>query len=251
MQRFTARPLAQELSEDPSQWLTEPERHVIPRGIWLPLIGLALLEILVRVGAVPAHLLPAPSTVFATVVDLAGDGLWGHLGASVGRVLAGFAIGASAGAVLGVATGLSRRVDQFVGPTLQALRAIPSLAWVPLLLLWLGIDEAPKITLIAIGALFPVALNLHAGIRNVDRKLVEVARAFGLTSTAVALRVLVPASLPSLFTGLRQGLSLSWMFLVAAELIAATRGVGYLLTDGRETGRPDLVLAAILVLDIV
>ena len=123
-------------------------------------------------------------------------------------------------------------------PTLQGLRAIPSLAWVPLLLLWLGIDEAPKITLIALGAFFPVYLNLVAGVRNVDRKLVELGESIGLTPAAMVRRIFLPAALPSLFTGLRAGLGLSWMFLVAAELIAATSGLGYLLTDGRETGRP-------------
>lgn len=121
----------------------------------------------------------------------------------------------------------------------------------PLLLLWLGIDETPKIVLIALGAFFPVYLSLLAGIRNIDRKLVEVGRLYGLSSLALVRRILLPAALPSLFTGLRGALSLSWMFLVAAELIAATRGLGYLLSDGRETSRPDLVIAAILLLALL
>ncbi len=149
------------------------------------------------------------------------------------------------------AVGLSRRTEALLDPTFQALRAIPSLAWVPLLLLWLGIDEAPKITLIAIGAFFPVYLNFVAGIQNVDRKLVEVGGIYGLTGYRLIARIFLPAALPNLFTGLRTGLSLSWMFLVAAELIAATRGLGYLLTDGRETGRADLVIVAIIVLALL
>jgi sulfonate transport system permease protein len=132
-----------------------------------------------------------------------------------------------------------------IDPSMQALRAIPSLAWVPLLLLWLGIDEAPKITLIALGGLFPVYLGVSSGLRDVDRKLVEMARMLGLGPFALTRRVLLPAALPALMTGLRNGLSLSWMFMVAAELIAASSGLGYLLTDGRETGRADLVLVAI------
>jgi len=120
-----------------------------------------------------------------------------------------------------------------------------------LLLLWLGIDEAPKITLIAIGAFFPVYLNFVAGIQNVDRKLVEVGGIYGLSGLRLITRIFLPASLPNLFTGLRTGLSLAWMFLVAAELMAATRGLGYLLTDGRETGRADLVIVAIIVLALL
>ncbi|MBX9962637.1 MAG: ABC transporter permease [Burkholderiales bacterium] len=252
MQHFTARPLTHELGEDPAAWTTEPQRVSVPVGVWFPLAVVLLLEAAVRAGWIPAHLLPAPTTVLSTLYDLAASGaLWQHVAASGTRIATGFAIGAVAGVVLGLATGLRRSLEAAFDPTFQALRAIPSLAWVPLLLLWLGIDEAPKIVLIAIGALFPVYLSVQSGVRNVDRKLVELAQAFGLGQPAIAWRVLLPASLPSLFTGLRQALSLSWMFLVAAELIAATRGIGYLLTDGRETGRADVVLAAIVVLAVL
>ena len=147
--------------------------------------------------------------------------------------------------------GLSRLAHALLEPTFQALRAIPSLAWVPLLLLWLGIDEGSKLALIAIGGFFPVYMGVTSGIRDVDRKLIEVARMAGLSGVALARRVLLPAALPAILTGLRNGLSLAWMFLVAAELIAATRGLGFLLTDGRETGRTDIVLAAIVLLAIL
>ena len=163
------------------------------------------------------------------------------------KAQAAMGIGAVAGTVLGALTGALPVARSLLDPTLQALRAIPSLAWVPLLLLWLGIDESPKITLIAIGVFFPVYLNFVSGIHNVDRKLVEVGDIHGLTDWRLIARIFLPASLPNLFTGLRTGLSLAWMFLVAAELIAATKGLGYLLTDGRETGRADLVIVAIVV----
>lgn len=222
------------------------------RGWVVPLLILALLETLVRSGALPAHQMPAPSQVAQTLYLLAQSGeLWRHLNASLLRVGAGFAIGAALAIVIGTWVGLSRRAEAYLESTFQALRAIPSLAWVPLLLLWLGIDETPKIVLIALGAFFPVYLALLAGIRNIDRKLVEVGRLYGLSSLALVRRILLPAALPSLFTGLRGALSLSWMFLVAAELIAATRGLGYLLSDGRETSRPDLVIAAILLLALL
>ncbi len=131
-------------------------------------------------------------------------------------------------------------------PTLQAIRAVPSLAWVPLILLWLGIGETAKITLVAIGAFFPIYVALVSGIHGVDRKLVEVGTIFGLSRTALIARVLVPATLPQLLVGARIGLTQAWLFLVAAELLAATNGLGFLLTDGQQTSRTDEILVAIL-----
>jgi sulfonate transport system permease protein len=222
------------------------------QGLIFPLLLLVIWETVVRIGWVSAHMLPPPSELIVTLGDLASSGaLLGHIVISSLRVLIGFVIGASLALLVGAAVGLSRQIEALFDPTFQALRAIPSLAWVPLLLLWLGIDESPKITLIAIGAFFPVYLNFVAGIQNVDRKLVEVGGIYGLSGPRLVARIFLPAALPNLFTGLRTGLSLSWMFLVAAELIAATRGLGYLLTDGRETGRADLVIVAIIVLAVL
>ena len=220
-------------------------------GLLLPVTALAVTEIAVRSGAIPSHLLPAPTQILDTLVDLGAHGLLGHIGASTLRVAAGFSIGAVLAVLLGATVGLSRRAEALLDPTFQALRAIPSLAWVPLLLLWLGIDEAPKLVLIAIGAFFPIYMGVASGIRGVDRKLIEVARLYRLSNIALTKRVLLPAALPSILTGLRNGLSLAWMFMVAAELIAASRGLGYLLSDGRETSRADIVLAAIALLAIL
>lgn len=226
-----------------------------PPGAWLGLVlplGLLLLaELAARAGWLAPNLLPAPSEVLQTIQQLARQGLAGHVLASLLRVLGGFALGAGLAVLFGVLVGLSPLTLALLNPSFQALRAIPSLAWVPLLLLWLGIDEAPKIVLIAIGAFFPVYMGVSAGIRDVDRKLVEVARLRGLGRVALARRVLLPAALPAVLTGLRNGLSLAWMFMVAAELIAASQGLGYLLTDGRETSRADIVLAAIVLLALL
>jgi sulfonate transport system permease protein len=222
------------------------------QGLIVPIVLLIAWEAVVRAGLIAPNLLPPPSRLVGTLAELsAGGAILGHIAASGARVLAGFAIGAGLGVAAGAAIGLSPRAEALVGPTFQAVRAIPSLAWAPLLLLWLGIDEAPKIVLIAIGAFFPVYLNVVAGVHDVDRKLVEVGRIYGLGSVALARRIFLPAALPSVFTGLRSGLSLAWMFLVAAELIAATQGLGYLLTDGRETGRADEVIVAILLLALL
>ncbi|OZI38871.1 ABC transporter permease [Bordetella genomosp. 5] len=221
------------------------------RGWVLPVLILACLEALVRSGTMPDYLMPAPSQVFDTIVDLADGPLWQHIGISSFRVFSGFAIGAALALLIGTWVGLSRRAEAYLEPSFQALRAVPGLAWVPLLLIWLGIDEASKITLIAIGAFFPVYLNLVAGIRNVDRKLVEVGALYGFSSLRLVRYIFVPAALPNLFTGLRQALSMAWLCVVAAELLAATKGIGYLLTDGRETSRPDLVLVAIILLAVM
>jgi sulfonate transport system permease protein len=232
-----------------------PARAAVPR-VWLgalvPLAVLVLLEVVSRAGWVAANLLPPPSEVLNTLWWLLQQGsLLAHVAASSARVFTGFAVGAALALGVGALVGLSPRAERLLDPSFQALRAIPSLAWVPLLLLWLGIDESPKLVLIAIGAFFPVYMGVVAGFRDVDRKLVEVARMAGLSQLALVRRVLLPAALPSVMTGLRNGLSLAWMFMVAAELIAATKGLGYLLTDGRETGRADIVLAAIVLLALL
>lgn len=231
-----------------------PVRSPAPRwlvGTIVPIATVLLLELAGRLGWVAPNLLPPPSEVLHTLWLLTGQGLGGHLVASTLRVALGFALGAGAALAVGALVGLNRRAEWLLDPSFQALRAIPSLAWVPLLLLWLGIDESPKLVLIAIGAFFPVYMGVASGFRDVDRKLVEVARMAGLSQLSLVRRVLVPGALPAILTGLRNGLSLAWMFMVAAELIAATQGLGYLLTDGRETSRADIVLAAIVLLALL
>ncbi len=215
----------------------------------LPAAILVAWQLSLSLGLFKAHQLPPPLTALTTAWDqlLAGK-LQQHILATLVRVSAGFLLGSSAALVLGMAVGLVRSIDRAVDPTLQALRTVPTLAWAPLLLLWLGIDEAPKLTLVAIGAFFPVYVNLVAGVRGVDRKFIEVGRVYGLSWSAIARRIVLPASLPSLLTGLRLGLSQAWLFVVVAELIAATRGLGFLLTDNQNLSRVDLMMVALLCL---
>jgi sulfonate transport system permease protein len=217
----------------------------------LPVLVLGAIEIAGRLGWVASNLLPTPSDIAKALLELGWRTVAGHVAASTARVAAGFAIGAASAVAIGAMVGLSSTARSLLDPSFQALRAIPSLAWVPLLLLWLGIGEAPKLAMIAIGAFFPVCMGVASGIRGVDRKLVEVASLMRLDAFALVRRVLLPAALPSVMTGLRNGLSLAWMFMVAGELIAASSGLGYLLTDGRETSRADLVLAAIVLLAVL
>jgi sulfonate transport system permease protein len=196
--------------------------------------------------------LPPPRQVWTVVRDLAASGdLTRHLVASVRRVGLGFAVGAVAALVLGTGVGLSRTFEWLADPTLQALRNVPSLAWVPFLLLWLGIDETPKITLIAIGSFFPVYLNLVSGIRQADRKLVEVGAIFGLSRGAQIGQIFLPAASPYILAGLRIGAGQAWLFLVAAELIASTRGLGFMLIDGQNNLRPDIMVVGILTLALL
>lgn len=221
-------------------------------GFLLPIGLLVLWEVAVRQAWVSAHQLPPPSSLAATAWELAENGtLFRHAWVSSLRVLAGFLIGATLAVLVGSIVALVRPVERLIDPTFQGLRAVPSLAWVPLLLLWFGIDETPKLVLIAIGTFFPVYLATFSGLGNVDRKLVEVGRQAGLDRKSLLWRILIPAALPGIFTGLRAALSLGWMFLVAAELIASTQGLGYLLSDGRETGRVDFVFIAILSLALL
>jgi sulfonate transport system permease protein len=198
-------------------------------------------------GAIKSYQLASPQAVLVELNDLASRGLlWTNLGASLERVAIGFAFAALLAIILGSLVGASRTAEKLLDPTLQALRSVPSLAWVPLLLLWLGIGETAKVTLVAIGAFFPVYVALASAIRNVDRKLVEVARVLGVRGVPFVARVLLPAALPQLLVGLRIGLTQAWLFLVAAELLGASRGLGFLLTDGQQIARTDEILVAIL-----
>ncbi len=212
----------------------------------VPLALLAAWAAATLSGRVPSYQLASPRDVVRALAELAASGvLWKDLGASIERIAIGFAFALVLAIVLGAFVGSSRVAEQLVDPTLQAIRAVPSLAWVPLLLLWLGIGENAKITLVAIGAFFPIYVATVAGIRGVDRKLVEVGRSLGLRPFELAVRVLVPATLPQLFVGARIGLTQAWLFLVAAELLAASNGLGFLLTDGQQTSRTDEILVAI------
>jgi sulfonate transport system permease protein len=227
--------------------MASPALRSTALGLVVPLLLLCVWGLNGWCGWVRANLLPPPSAVAGTVIELARRGeLWGHIEITLLRVLFGFALGTIAATALGALTGYSMLWRRLLDPMLQALRSIPSIAWVPLFILWLGIFEAAKVTLITVGVFFPVYLNLMAGIETVDRRLVEVGRVYRFSSWRLIWRILVPATLPAYVTGLRSGLGLGWMFVVAAEIMGASKGLGFLLIDGEQTGRPALIIAAIL-----
>lgn len=196
--------------------------------------------------------LPSPGSVIEAGIDLAQRGeLWTHVGISVQRVLLGFAIGAVLGLMFGSLVGLSTWADALLAPTIGAFRAVPSLAWVPLLILWMKIGEDSKVTLIAIGAFFPIFTTVYMALRHVDKNLVEAGRAFGLSGLTLLTTIQLPAVVPSVFSGLRLALAQAWLFLVAAELIASSMGLGFLLTDSQNNGRTDRLLLAIILLAVI
>ena len=205
-----------------------------------------------RAGLSNGRLVPPPSVIYATFADLAKTGeLQRHALATLTRVAAGFGIGVGVGTLLGAITGYSLLIRRFIDPSLQALRAIPSIAWVPLFILWLGIFEASKVTLIAVGVFFPVYLGVMGAVMSVDRKIVEVGRVFRLSGTQMVRRILLPAVLPSYVIALRSGLGLGWMFVVAAEFMGASEGLGFLLVDGQQLGKPAQIVAAIVAFAIL
>jgi sulfonate transport system permease protein len=225
---------------------------LVLRRLLVPLALLLLWQLVVETGVYNRAQLPLPLDVIAAARELAAiDQLGPNILASVQRVVLGFALGSAIALALGLAIGLSRSVEEMVAPTLQAIRAVPSLAWVPLFLLWLGIGERSKIALIALGVFFPVLTNLVAGVRQIDRKLVEVGRAYGLRGLALTREVMLPAALPSLMTGLRLGLAQGWLFLVAAELLGASKGLGFLLVDGSNSSRTDIIVLGIVLLAVL
>jgi len=221
-------------------------------GLLLPVVFALGWELVVYLGYSSGRLVPPPSRIFATIVELAKSGeLSRHILATLSRVGAGFALGVVAGTVLGAISGYWGLARRLLDPTVQALRAIPSIAWVPLFILWLGIFETSKVALIAVGVFFPVYLGVMGAIASVDRKIVEVGRTFRLSGFAMIRRILLPAVLPAYVVALRVGLGLGWMFVVAAEFMGASEGLGYLLIDGQQLGKPAQILAAIVIFAIL
>jgi len=218
-----------------------------PLGLLLPLLLAGGWELAVAFGWSNGRLLPPPSRLLGSLASLAERGdLWDHILATVARVAAGFGLGVLTGTLMGALTGVSPLARRLIDPMLQAVRNVPSIAWVPLFILWFGIFETSKVLLIAIGVFFPIYLSLSDAILGVDRKLVEVGRMFRFGRLRMVRRILLPATLPAYVTSLRAGLGLGWMFVVAAEVMGASEGLGFLLVDGQMTGAPSVILASIV-----
>lgn len=248
----TAPPVAGRDGAAASVPLTRRRSFVIVGGAIIPALLLLTWQFVSTSGLVPLSQLPSPEMVWLAAVDLAQRGLLGqYVAISTQRVLLGFTAGATIGLALGAVVGLSRLADVLLAPTLGAIRAVPSLAWIPLLILWFGIAEDSKIILIAIGAFFPVYTIVAAALRHVDRQLLEAGRAFGRHGISLFATVQLPAVVPSVLSALRLALAQSWLFLVAAELIASSMGLGFLLLDSGQNGRIDRIFLAIILLAVL
>lgn len=205
-------------------------------------------EAAARAGLLSAEKLPAPSTVLATGVRLARDGtLAAHLADSLTRAGLGLLVGGTLALVLGAAAGLLRLGDDLVDPPVQMARMLPHLGLVPLLIIWVGIGESLKVTLVALGAFFPIYFNTYAGIRDIDERLVEAARTCGLGAAARLWHVVLPGALPALFLGLRLAIGAAWLSLVVGEQVNAQSGVGFLMMEAREFSQTDVVLLGLLI----
>jgi sulfonate transport system permease protein len=217
-----------------------------------PLLVLGGWETMSRTGLFAKTILVPPGQVFQTFRDLVADGeLLQAIRASLTRVLGGFALGTVTGLLAGIRLGIFPRLERYCGLLFHILRQIPIIALAPLFILWLGIGEGFKIALIASAAFFPVALNSLDGVRNVPRKYRDVAEVFQFSHYSMVRKVVLPGAMPAIFTGVRLGLSRSWMILVAAELFASSAGLGHMMDLGREMFQIDVVLVAVLVTGLI
>lgn len=225
--------------------------HKMLQGFILPIFIILLWEIFSDMGWLNVYLVPPPSQIWDRLLTIASNGqLIKHLGASLYRVVCGFSLALSFALPLGFLLGLAPGVRGFLSPTLSFFQQVPAIAWIPMFILWLGIDEASKIAIIVYSAFFPIFLNTLHGIASTDPKLKEVAYTYDLSAWGLITRVYLPSAAPSLFVGMRLGLSYSWRSLVAAELIGASKGIGYLIQEGREMAQPDLMLVGVLVIGL-
>jgi len=220
---------------------------------WIaPLSLLFAWELASRTGLIAPSVLPAPSGVLVTLWNLALTGeLWTHLAASLRRALLGFSIGTFIGLSLGVLVGLSRLADALLDRSIQIIRAVPFLAIVPLVIVWFGVGEASKVFLIALGSSFHMYLNTSLGIRQVDPKLLEMARVMGLRGVELIAYAILPGALPSIVTGLRLAMTTSWLALVVAESVGADAGLGFLATNAREFLQTDVIVLVIFLYALI
>jgi ABC-type nitrate/sulfonate/bicarbonate transport system permease component len=211
---------------------------------------LAVWELAARAGPASA-LFPPPSRAIAeALTKLPPAAIADHVAVSLGRITAGFAAGAALGVAVAVAAGWYRTFGNFVRPVIELLRPIPPLAWIPMAIVWFGLGEASKVFVIFLGAFFPVLTNAYRGITAVDPTLVRAAQTMDVTGIALLWRVMLPAALPDIAVGLRVGWGLSFGVLVAAELIAADRGMGYLIMNARQTAEVGVIIFGILLIGL-
>ena len=217
-----------------------------------PLILIAVWQVGSSLGLIPEEKIASPLQILATGKELVLDGTLGsETLVSVQRVAIGFAIGAVIGVALAVVSGLSRIGEDAVDPPMQMLRTLPHFGLIPLLIVWLGIGEMPKIALIALGVTFPLYLNTFAGIRSIDRKFLEAAKTLHLNRRQRLRHVVIPGAIPQALVGLRQSLGVAWLSLIVAETVSASSGLGYMINHAREFLQTDVIVVGLAVYSIL
>lgn len=217
------------------------------KGLVVPIIIVIIWWISTSLNLVNAYLLPSPGKIVDTILTLVGNGLLvKHLTASLYRVFAGFFISVIIAIPLAVLVALNKKAYDYLEPLLEFIRHIPPIALIPLLILWMGIGEAPKISIIILATFFPVFLNTISGIVNSDVRLEEVGTVFNFSKLDILIKIIIPQALPSILVGLQLGLGYSWRSLIGAELIAASTGIGYMIIEAEQLSRPDIIIVGIL-----
>ena len=220
--------------------------------ISLPALLLILWEIGVKNGSINGNVIPAPSKLFDTFIELVRKGkLQEALTISFGRVIKGFLIAAAIGITLGFLMGIFASFNRMLSSLVNILRPIPVVALIPILIIILGVGESANVSIIVIGALWPILLNTTAGVMSTDRKLLELAYVYRLSKPKQYFKIVLPSALYSILTGLRLGVSGAWMSVVAAEMIGATSGIGYLIMFSKSLAQAANMYVLVLVVGII
>lgn len=214
----------------------------------LPLLILIAWQLTASLQLVSSKIFPTPVMVLVSAWHLIESGkLFVHLKISVERALLGMLIGGGIGFVLGIANGVFQTSYRIFDTTIQMIRNIPHLALVPLVIIWIGIGEASKVFLVALGVMFPIYINTFHGIRSIQKGYIEMGKVYGLTPWETFRNILLPGALPSIFVGLRYALGVMWMTLIVAETTATNTGIGYLAMNAREFMQADIIIFSIIV----
>lgn len=236
-----------------------PKGRLVERDVRRYVLGGSALLVVVGVYVIVSYLpgvnptvIPPPDAIAGALFEQARSGaLLDNTVASLGRVLGGFVVGAGAAVILGSLLGWFRTIEHLLDPIVEVLRPVPPLAYIPLVIIWVGIGEVSRLLVITLSAFLVCVVAVSSGMREVPRIYVEAARTLGASKAHVFRTVAIPAATPYIFTGLRTALGASWTTLVAAELVAAQSGLGFMLQTGRRFFRTELVLAGIIVIGVL
>jgi len=219
----------------------------------LPVVAILLATWWLAVDLSHSLIFPTPLAVLRGTLELARDGtLWLHIGASLLRVATGFMLAVVAGVPMGLWMGRVDTVYRTLNPIFQMLRPISPIAWIPVTILWFGVGNMSPVFLIFIAAVFPLIVQTSAGVHTIEKRYLRAAENFGVSRSVLLRQVIVPAVLPEIIVGMRIGLGVAWLVVVAAEMIAPVSGLGYLIIDSRNSGsRYDLVIGVMIIIGLI